>query len=62
MADYRLYRLDKDGHVQGPPVIVNCDDDEAAMAEAKQYVDGVAIEIWDGGRRVAFFPSGPVAL
>lgn len=57
MADYRLYKLDKDGHVQGPPVIVSCDDDEKAVAQAKQYVDGVAIEVWDGGRRVAFLPS-----
>ena len=57
MADYRLYRLDKDGCIDGPPVIVSCDDDEKVVAQAKQYVHGVAIEVWDGGRRVAFLPS-----
>jgi hypothetical protein len=56
MADYRLYRLDKDGHIQGPPVIVTCETDDAALSQAKQYVDGVAIEVWDCGRRVAFLP------
>lgn len=57
MPDYRIYRVDKDGHVQGPSVIVSCEDDEAAIAEAKQYVDGLAIEVWDLARRVAHLPS-----
>ena len=54
MTDYRIYRLDKEGHVQGPPVIVSCEDDETAVAKAKQYVDG---EVWDLARRVAHVPS-----
>lgn len=57
MAEYRLYRLDKDGHVLGPPEIITGDDDEAAIATAHQYVDGVAVELWDRSRRVAFFPA-----
>lgn len=54
MAEYRLYRFDKEGHIQGPPVIVECED--AAVVQAKQYVDGVAIQVWDRARRVAVLP------
>lgn len=57
MPDYRIYRVDKEGHVQGPPVIVSCEDDGTAIAKAKQYVDGLAIEVWDRARRVAHLPS-----
>jgi hypothetical protein len=62
MANYRLYRVDENGHVQGPPVIVTCENDDAATfagkaSQAKQYVEGLAIEVWDGARRVAFLPS-----
>lgn len=38
-------------------MIVSGDDDEAALAKAKQYVDGVAIEVWDRARRVGVVPS-----
>jgi hypothetical protein len=57
MTEYRLYRIDKEGHVDGPPVVVICENDDAAIAKAKQHVDGVAIEVWDLGRRVAVLPS-----
>ncbi|MGY4330801.1 hypothetical protein ACVWWG_005218 [Bradyrhizobium sp. LB7.2] len=57
MAEYRLYRFDKDGHIQGPPVIVDREDDDAAVTQAKQYVDGVAIQVWDRARCVAVLPS-----
>ncbi|OSJ19638.1 hypothetical protein BST63_01890 [Bradyrhizobium canariense] len=57
MAEYRLYRVDHEGHIQGAPLIVSCEDDDAAIAEAKQYVDGVSIEVWDRARRVARLPS-----
>ena len=57
MADYRIYKLDKDGRIVGPPVVVNCEDDDAALIVAQQYVDGLAIELWADARRVAFIPS-----
>lgn len=56
MTEYRLYRVDEEGHIQGGPVIITCENDEAAIAQAKQYVDGVAIEVWDLARRVAVLP------
>ncbi|MCK1288952.1 hypothetical protein IVB41_34160 [Bradyrhizobium sp. 44] len=57
MAEYRLYRLDKEGHVLGPPEIITGDDDATAIAKAQQYVDGVAVELWDQARRVVFLPA-----
>jgi hypothetical protein len=55
MSDY--YKLDKDGRIVSPPVIINCVDDDAALIVAQQYVDGLAIELWADARRVAFIPS-----
>jgi hypothetical protein len=46
MPDYRFYYLGKDGRVAGPPKVVDCNDDEAAAEEAKQFLDGRVIEIW----------------
>lgn len=57
MRDYRIYRLDKNGHVLGPPVVVASDDDDSVIEEAKKYVDGVAVEVWDEARRVIVLPS-----
>ena len=57
VTEYRLYRVDKDGLIQGPPAIIVCENDETAIAEAKRYVDGLAIEVWDRARRVALLPS-----
>jgi hypothetical protein len=33
-------------------MIVECEDDHAAIESAKQFVDGKAIEVWDEGRIV----------
>ena len=57
MPDYRLYRLGKDGHIQGPPEVVTCEDDDAALLKAQRYVSSCAIEIWANARRVGFIPS-----
>ena len=46
MPDYRIYRIDDDGHVKHVPIIVACGTDEEAIEQARQYVDGVAIEVW----------------
>jgi len=53
---YRLYKLDQNGHVNGPPQILTCEDDDAALIEARKYVDGHAIEIWLEDRRVGLIP------
>ena len=54
MPDYRFYVVNKDGHIAGPPLVVDCADDEAAVKEAKQLVDGGVIEIWQRARKVKY--------
>lgn len=54
---YRLYKLDHDNRVSGPPQIIECDDDDAALIEAHRYVDGHAIEIWRNDKRVGLIPA-----
>lgn len=52
MTAYRIYVLDPEGHVTGPPQIVECTDDQDALRQARQCLDGKPIEVWDGSKRV----------
>ena len=52
MTAYLCYCVDPDGHVGGPPGIIECPDDHAAIEAAKALVNGNAIEVWDRMRRV----------
>jgi hypothetical protein len=52
---YRVFRLDKFGHVERAEVIQAADDDEA-KTEARKLVDGKTLELWDRNRRVAIYP------
>jgi hypothetical protein len=54
---YRLYKIDPEGHVDGPPQILRCQDDDEASIEARNYVDGHAIEIWRDEKRVGLIPA-----
>lgn len=57
MPSYRIYQMDSDGHISGPPWIVDCENDQQAIAAAKQHLDGKDLELWDKARRVAKLPS-----
>ena len=57
VADYRIYQFEKARHIVGPPVVITCDADEEAVAEARQYVDGVSVEVWEQARIVASLPA-----
>jgi len=52
MSEYRFYALTKDGHIGGPPALLDLADDEAAVAEAKKRLDRTPIEVWQLARRV----------
>ena len=52
MPIYRLYSLREDGHIDEPPTVVDCQDDDSAVEKAKQYLDGKAIEVWEHRRLV----------
>jgi hypothetical protein len=56
MVLYRVYALDRDAHVAEPPRTLQCADDGEAIRQARQWLDGKDLEIWDGGRRVAWLP------
>jgi hypothetical protein len=45
MPDYRAYWVDGE-HTVGPPFVLTCDDDEAAIAQARALVKDLDIELW----------------
>jgi hypothetical protein len=59
MAHYRIYVTTPDGHVTAPPTVFECDDDQEAIGKAAQFVDGQAIELWEGARFIIRFPRNP---
>ena len=56
MPTYRLYSIEEDAHIWRPPVVFDCADDKEAMNQARQYIDGKDLELWEGQRRVAVIP------
>lgn len=59
MVEYRVYKLDGSGRIAFVPDIILCEDDDAAIIRARRDIDGHALEIWAGARRVALVPSIP---
>ena len=53
MPEYRFYELTEDGHIIGPPALIEFADDEAAVAEAEKRLYETQIEVWQSARRVA---------
>lgn len=54
---YRAYFLQAGGHINRPPIVLDAGDDEAAIAAARQLVDGHDVEIWHGKRLVKLLPK-----
>ena len=53
MTQYRLYTLSSERRkITGPPEIVDCTDDAAAVERATQLLDGHAIEVWESARLI----------
>ena len=52
MTVYRVYKLREDGRVSGPPNVIDCRDDEAALREARRLFRGHLREVWDLARFV----------
>lgn len=50
--------IGRDGHIKNA-VDLQCEDGDAAEAQAKQFVDGCDIELWQGGRQIAVFENQP---
>jgi adenylosuccinate lyase len=45
--------VDSSGHIATPPVVVACDDDQAAIEKAKRLLDGRTMEVWEEQRKIA---------
>jgi hypothetical protein len=53
MPDYRFYPIRSDGHIGAAAVERNCPNDDEALKEARQLVNGHDIEVWQSTRKVA---------
>ena len=54
LKEYKVYVLGMDGHIFDR-IDIACENEEAAKERAKQLVDGQAVELWEGARRIARF-------
>jgi hypothetical protein len=52
MPEYRLYTVEHGNQFSGPPVVLQCDSDQDAIAEARKLLDGLDIEVWRDTRMV----------
>jgi hypothetical protein len=59
LREYRIYRLTTDGHIESPPDVIECEDDDDAFERARAQLNGNDIEIWLGERRVAVIKAKP---
>ena len=63
MHEYRIYILDENGRIAGPATVLECLDDQAAVAQAQQHLNGGAVEVWNGARMVVRLgPLHPLLL
>ena len=59
--EYRAYVVGEDGHFIRAVELV-CSDESTARSEAKRFVDGHDVELWQGDRKVAAFAKGRITL
>ena len=58
MPDYRAYIIDSDGRFR-EAVQLDCPDDNEAVKQAEQLVDGHDVELWQRARKIARFDRKP---
>ena len=58
MPEYRVYFVGPEGHFFGFEPLI-CGSDDEALAEAKQLVDGHAVELWSGNRFITKLKHKP---
>jgi hypothetical protein len=52
MPEYRIYTLTDANEIAGPSQDVTCENDQEAIQQAKQLLNGLDIEGWQGARVV----------
>jgi hypothetical protein len=58
MPEYRIYKLNGQGHATGPALVLICGRDADVIQKVESLVDGQDVEIMDGARIVARLKSG----
>jgi hypothetical protein len=58
MPAFRIYTVGRDGHFKGAKDI-ECADDQEAINEAQQVLDGRDIEVWERGRFITRLAAKP---
>ena len=53
--EYQAFILSEDGHVVGPPVLLVCENDDEAKAQAQLLAKTNVVSLWEGTRRIARF-------
>jgi hypothetical protein len=53
MPHYLVYVFTEENRIWNPPIVMTCDNDQEAVRQAEQLVDGNDIELFDGDRRVS---------
>jgi hypothetical protein len=57
MPEYRLYTLLNGDKIAGPATRVECSSDEEAIIQAKKFINGLDIEVWQDARLIARLQS-----
>ena len=57
VTNYRVYKTTNNGHILGPPLVIECPDDQVATGKAARAANGSAAELWEGARLIVRFPS-----
>ena len=57
MPEYRFYTLLRGNKIAGPATQVECSSDEEAISQAKKFINGLDIEVWQGARLIARLQS-----
>jgi hypothetical protein len=57
MPVYRIYKLNAQGHVTGPALILVCEKDADVIRKVESLVDGHDVEILEGARLVGRLKS-----
>jgi len=58
MQEYRVYIIGSDGHFRNS-LRLECADDDKAIEQAKQFVNGHDVELWQRDRKIARFDHKP---
>lgn len=60
MPDYRIYKLNEQGHVTGPALVLVCEKDADVIRKVESLIDGHDVEILERTRLVARLKSGAI--